>query len=105
MPGRLVEILLIGIEKGIDSGDDMPGLCVIINDLMGAADGHTYVGEWSAGEHSSVDWMYGMLMTLKADEMDQVSLWDWVVFCVTEEALGDGLAYDSGSNQKKNVPR
>jgi hypothetical protein len=28
MPGRLVEILLIGIEKGIDGGDDMPGLCV-----------------------------------------------------------------------------
>jgi hypothetical protein len=28
MPGRLVDILLIGIEKGIDGGDDMPGLCV-----------------------------------------------------------------------------
>jgi hypothetical protein len=32
MPGRLVHILLIGIEKGIDGGDDMPGLCVRIND-------------------------------------------------------------------------
>jgi hypothetical protein len=28
MPGRLVDTLLIGIEKGIDGGDDMPGLCV-----------------------------------------------------------------------------
>lgn len=92
MPSRLVKILLIGIEKGVDGGDDMPGLCVRINDLMGAADGRTYVGEWSAGEHSSVDWMCGMLMTLKADEMGRVSLWDWVVFCVTEEALGDRLA-------------
>jgi hypothetical protein len=58
---------------------------------MGAADGHTYVGEWSAGEHSSADWMCGMLRTLKADEMDPVSSQDWVVFCV-EEALGDRLA-------------
>jgi hypothetical protein len=43
MPGRLVDILLIGIEKGIDGGDDMPGLCVRINDQMGerAEDGHT----------------------------------------------------------------
>lgn len=57
----------------------------------GAVDG-PYVGERSGGEHSSVDWMYEMLRTRKADEMDQVSLQDWVVFCVKEAALGDGLA-------------
>jgi hypothetical protein len=47
MPGRLVDILLIRIEKGIDGGDDMPCLCVRIKDQMGeraedgVADGHT----------------------------------------------------------------
>jgi hypothetical protein len=93
MPGRLVDILLIGIEKSIDGSDDMPGLCARIYDQMGErTDGRTYVGEWSAGEHSSIDWMCGMLRTLKGCEMDQVSLWDWVVFCVKEEALGDRLA-------------
>jgi len=35
MPGRLVDILLIGIEEGIDGGDDMPGLCVRIKDQTG----------------------------------------------------------------------
>jgi len=34
MPGRLVNILLIGIEKGIDVGDDMPGL--LDNGTVGA---------------------------------------------------------------------
>ena len=53
---------------------------------------HTYVGERSGGEHSSADWMCGMLRTLKAYEMDRALLWDWVVFCVKEAALGDRLA-------------
>lgn len=26
VPGRLVDVLLVGIEKGIDGGDDVPGL-------------------------------------------------------------------------------
>jgi hypothetical protein len=94
MPGRLVDILLIGIEKGIDGGDDMPGLCVRTNDQMreSVCSKQSYVGERSGGEHSSVDWKYEMLRTPKADEMDRVSLQDWVVFCVKEEALGDRLA-------------
>jgi hypothetical protein len=33
-----------------------------------------------------------MLRTPKADEMDRVSLQDWAVSCVKEEALGDRLA-------------
>jgi hypothetical protein len=52
---------------------------------------HTYVGEWSGGEHSSVDWVCGMLRSLKAYEMDRVFLQDSVVFCVKEAALGDRL--------------
>jgi len=33
MPGRLVDILLIRIEKGIDGGDDMP--CLLENGAVG----------------------------------------------------------------------
>ena len=46
MPGRLVDIL-IGIEKGIDGGDDMPGLCVRIYDQMGER-----AGDGAAGDHT-----------------------------------------------------
>lgn len=42
-PGRLVNILLIGIEKGIDGGDDMPGL------LENGAVGNTRVSIGCAG--------------------------------------------------------
>jgi hypothetical protein len=34
LPGRLVDILLIGIEKGIDGGDDMP--CLLENGTVGS---------------------------------------------------------------------
>ena len=70
MPGRLVDILLVRIEKGIDGGDDMPGLCVIIkrSDWRKRGKMVSYVGERSGEEHSiaSVGWM---LTTL-----DRVSL-------------------------------
>jgi len=43
MPCRLVDILLVGMEKGIDGGDDMPGL------LENGALGNTRVSIGCAG--------------------------------------------------------
>jgi hypothetical protein len=92
---RLVDILLIRIEKGIDGGDDVP--CLLRDRKMPSdkrkrarsADSPTYVGESTGGGHrSSVDWTRGTSRSLTAHGIARVTLTGWIAFCVKVGLLG-----------------